>query len=196
VAGRRVRRQLRLTCFSVLSLCSLSLFALLPTHLRAAQGPAPASVSVCFTPGPESCAELIADRIEAARTKVRVQAYWFTSIPILRAVAAAKRRGVDVAVILDKTQDRHGDTRGRYSAAVYLVHAGVPVWIDDAPAIAHSKIIILDDDAVVTGSFNFTKSADERNAENVVVLDSPEVALWFSRNWEARRAASRPFEAE
>ena len=76
------------------------------------------------------------------------------------------------------------------------MHAGVPVSIDDAPAIAHNKVIILDDATVLTGSFNFTKSADERNAENVVLLDSPEVADWFNRNWEARSAASRPFQAE
>ena len=125
-----------------------------------------------------------------------MQAYWLTSTLILRALAAAKRRGLDVAVILDKSQDRRGDTRGRYSSAVYLVHAGVPVWMDDAPAIAHNKVVIIDDAAVVTGSFNFTKAADARNAENVVVLDSAEVAAWFTRNWEERRAASRPFEAE
>lgn len=125
-----------------------------------------------------------------------MQAYWLTSTPNLRALAAAKRRGLDVAVILDKSQDRRGDARGRYSSAVYLVHAGVPVWIDDAPAIAHNKVVIIDDSAVVTGSFNFTKAADARNAENVVMLDSAEVAAWFTRNWEERRATSRPFEAE
>ena len=76
---------------------------------------------------------MIADAIEAAGSTVRVQAYWLTSVPIIRALAAAKRRGVDVEAILDKTQDRHDDPRGRYSTAVYLVHAGVPVWIDDAP---------------------------------------------------------------
>ena len=177
---------------------TLPLLAVLasPLCVLAAQGPAVATVSVCFTPGPESCAEVIAQRIDAAHTKVRIQAYWFTSLPILHALAAAKRHGVDVAVILDKSQDRRGDARGRYSSAIYLVHAGVPVWIDDAPAIAHNKVIIIDDGTVVTGSFNFTKSADERNAENVVVLDSPEVAAWFTRNWNDRRTASRPFEAE
>lgn len=70
------------------------------------------------------------------------------------------------------------------------------VWIDDGPAIAHNKVIIIDGRTVITGTFNFTKSADERNAENVVVLGSPEVASWFAANWDARRAASRPFTVE
>jgi phosphatidylserine/phosphatidylglycerophosphate/cardiolipin synthase-like enzyme len=158
--------------------------------------PTTAEVSVCFTPGPASCAALIANAIDAARVSIRVQAYWLTSTPILAALAAAQRRGVDVEAILDKSQDRQGETRGRYSSAVYLVHAGVRVWIDEAPAIAHNKIIVIDASRVVTGSFNFTKSADTRNAENVVVLDSREVASWFTGNWEARRDVSRAFAAE
>ena len=96
----------------------------------------------------------------------------------------------------------HGGARspdrpdGRYSGASYLADAGVTVWIDDGPAIAHNKVIIIDGRTVITGSFNFTKSADERKAENVVVLDSPELASWFAANWVARRVASRPFTVE
>ena len=176
---------------------ALAAALLLPSsESHAGQGPAPATVSACFTPGPDSCAEMIADKIDAAHTKVRVQAYWLTSPTILRAIAVAKRRGLDVAAILDKTQDRHDSNRSRYTGATYLANAGVPVWIDDAPAIAHNKVLILDDRTVITGSFNFTRSADTRNAENVVVIESPTVAGWFSRNWEERRAASREFGAE
>ena len=169
---------------------------LLPATSYGAREPAPATVSACFTPGPESCAEQIADRIDAATASVRVQAYYLTQPSILRAIVTAKKRGLDVEAILDKSQDRRGNTRSRYSGATYLANAGVPVWIDDAPAIAHSKIIILDDHVVLTGSFNFTKSADTRNAENVVVIDSQTVAAWFTRNWEDRRGASRRFETE
>ena len=169
---------------------------LLPATSHAAREPAPAVVSACFTPGPESCAEQIADRIDAARMSVRVQAYYLTQPLILRSIAAAKRRGLDVEAILDKSQDRRGNPRSRYSGATYLANAGVPVWIDDAPAIAHSKIIILDGHVVLTGSFNFTTSADTRNAENVVVIDSQTVAAWFTQNWEDRRGASRRFETE
>ncbi len=160
------------------------------------QPSATASVSACFRPGPASCADLIVSKLDAAGLKIRMQAYYLTSPLILHALAAAKRRGLDVEVILDKSQDRRTSTRSRYSGATYLANAGVPVWIDDLPAIAHNKIVIIDDRAVITGSFNFTKSADERNAENVVMLDSPEVAGWFAQNWEARRAASRLFEPE
>jgi phosphatidylserine/phosphatidylglycerophosphate/cardiolipin synthase-like enzyme len=72
----------------------------------------------------------------------------------------------------------------------------VPVWIDDALAIAHNKVVIIDGERVVTGSFNFTAAADTRNAENVVVIDSRAVAGLFLANWETRRAVSRVFETE
>lgn len=103
---------------------------------------------------------------------------------------------MDVEAVLDKSQDRRDDPRGHYSSAVYLVHAGVLVWIDDQLAIAHNKVVVIDGHLVITGSFNFTRSADSRNAENVVMIDSGDVARWFMANWEARRAVSRVFEAE
>jgi phospholipase D len=179
----------------ILILLPLALFSAALTA-NAAHGPVQANVSVCFTPGPESCADVIADEIDAAHSTIRVQAYWLTSATIVRALGKAKRRGIDVQAILDKSQDRRDDPKAHYSSAIYLVHAGIPVWIDDQPAIAHNKVLIIDGHLVVTGSYNFTKSADTRNVENVVVIDSPEVARWFATNWEERRAVSRRFEAE
>ncbi|MBV8458255.1 MAG: phospholipase D family protein [Acetobacteraceae bacterium] len=171
-------------------------FAARPALAEPPVGPAQATVSAYFTPDPASCAEMIAGIIDGSRHEIRVQAYWLTSVPILRALAAAERRGVDVAAILDKSQDRQGDPRGRYSPAVYLTHAGIRVLIDDEPAIAHSKVVVIDGRTVITGSFNFTLSADNRNAENVSVLESADVVGWFLANWRGREAVSRAFQAE
>jgi hypothetical protein len=71
-----------------------------PLPAGAAGGAAPATVSACFSPGPVSCADMIAGVIDAAHAAVRVQAYWLTFVPILRALSAAQRRGGDVAAIL------------------------------------------------------------------------------------------------
>jgi phosphatidylserine/phosphatidylglycerophosphate/cardiolipin synthase-like enzyme len=59
----------------------------------------------------------------------------------------------------------------------------IRVLIDNKPAIAHNRVIVLDGRTVITGSFNFTLSADTRNAENVVVLESADVAGWFLASW-------------
>lgn len=150
-----------------------------------------AAVSTCFTPA-QPCADSIVERINEATSEIRVQAYSFTSRPILSALVSAKERGLDVVVILDKSNDRRGE-RSRNSGATFVAHAGIPVFIDYKPRIAHNKIIIIDHRLVITGSYNFTLSAERRNAENVDFIDSVDVASRFLSNWNARRAESRAY---
>ena len=160
---------------------------------RAAAQPVPAQVDVCFTPA-EQCQPRIVEAINAARSEIRVQAYSFTAAPIVGALSAAKRRGVDVRVILDKSNDRNGEL-ARYSGAVYVAHAGIPIWIDNHPAIAHNKLIIIDRRLVIGGSYNYSASAESRDAENVTFIESAELAARFLVNWESRHQASRSFSA-
>ena len=61
----------------------------------------------------------------------------------------------------------------------------MPVQIDDKHQIAHNKIMIIDGETVITGSFNFTKSAEEHNAENLLVIRSKELAAKYAANWQA-----------
>jgi phosphatidylserine/phosphatidylglycerophosphate/cardiolipin synthase-like enzyme len=145
-----------------------------------------AVVNSCFTPA-QTCGDSIVTKINEARSEIRVQAYGFTSPPILSALAC----GLDVAVILDKSNDRAGE-KSRYSGATFVARAGIPVFIDYRPAIAHNKIIIIDHHLVITGSYNFTRRAP-RNAENVTFIDSTEVASRFLSNWNARHAVSRAY---
>jgi phosphatidylserine/phosphatidylglycerophosphate/cardiolipin synthase-like enzyme len=80
-----------------------------------------------------------------------------------KAFLNANRRGVKVKVILDKSQKRE-----KYSSADFLVNPGILTKIDSAHEIAHNKVIIIDGETVITGSFNFTKAAEEKNAENLL----------------------------
>jgi phospholipase D len=157
----------------------------------AALGTQSPPVSTCFTPA-QTCADLIVGILDHAQFQVRLQTYGFTSSPILSALVSAKQRGVDVVVILDKSDDRASSGRGA-SGAEFVEHAGIPVFIDYRPAIAHNKVIVIDKHIVVTGSYNFTAAAEHRNSENVTVIDSAEVASQFLSNWESRRAVSRNF---
>lgn len=161
---------------------TLLILALLPGSARAQ--PIPALVSVCFTPG-EACGARITAAIEHARAEVRVQAYGFSAPPILQALAEARERGVDVAVILDKS-----DARRLCDRQSDLLAAGVKMWIDHMPGIAHNKVIVIDRHLVIGGSYNFTSSAERRNAENVTMIDSEPIAALFLANWQSRQAAS------
>ena len=127
--------------------------------------------------------------IHEARKQILVQAYGFTSVPILAEIKAASERGLAVLVILDKSNDR-----GSYSAATYLLNADIPVWIDTAPGIAHNKVMVIDHQTVITGSYNFTRAAKARNAENMLVIFNRSIAEKFEANWYARQDIARFYE--
>lgn len=151
-----------------------------------------ATVSVCFTPGGK-CDLRIVDAIDAAQKEIRVQAYVFTAPNILLALADARKRGVDVRVILDETNDpKNPTTASSYTGVTFALNNKILVVIDDKPAIAHNKVIIIDGHLVIGGSYNYTKSAQNANAENVTFVESSKVAECFHRNWEARAQVSRP----
>ena len=148
--------------------------------------------TVCFTPG-QDCTDLVVSEIANAKQQILVQAYSFTSVAILAALKAAHGRGVDVEVIVDKSSARQSTSGSRYSAATYLTNAGIPVWVDTKVAIAHNKVMVIDGQRVITGSFNFTASAQSRNAENLLVIEDPALAAQYRTNWERRRAVSTQY---
>ena len=150
---------------------------------------AQADVSACFVPEEHCTGEIVA-ALDGAQTEIRVQAYSFSSRPIAFALKAARARGIDVQIVVDRSNERYsGVTDG-------LAAASVPVWVDWSPAIAHSKVMIVDRHLVIGGSFNYSASADSRNAENVTFIDSPVVAGWFLANWQARRDVSEAWRGE
>ena len=150
--------------------------------------PAAPSIAVWFSPhkpGP-GCTAAIVEELDAAKKEVLVQAYSFTSAPIAKALADAKKRGVAVTVIMDAK--RLGET---YNEADYLTSAGVTVYSDPKHAIAHNKVIVIDSRVVVTGSFNFTQQAELRNAENLLVLrDIPPIAEAYRENFQVHQKHS------
>jgi phosphatidylserine/phosphatidylglycerophosphate/cardiolipin synthase-like enzyme len=148
---------------------------------------------VCFSPPPQGgCdpTETVVQQIGAARKTILVQAYALTSREIATALVDAKHRAVDVRVIVDRSQLR--EDRSDAFAVQRLTSSGVPVWVDSISGIAHNKVMVIDGAIVITGSFNFTWSAEHKNAENLLVIRDPSVASQYEQNWNARAQRSRP----
>jgi phosphatidylserine/phosphatidylglycerophosphate/cardiolipin synthase-like enzyme len=164
-------------------LVPLVLFILGALPLKA-QGLKPSSLSVCFTPGNDCTFQIIGELGQAKQT-IHVQAFSFTSAPIAKALAAAARRGVKVEVILDKENFLEEFTQTKL-----LIQAGIPIYLDGGHQTAHNKVILVDGKTVITGSFNFTKAAQEKNAENLLILKDPDLAQAYLRNWETHRKHS------
>ena len=128
-------------------------------------------ISVYFSPN-GGCTDAIIDAIDEATDSIRVQAYSFTSAPIAKAIRDANNRGVNVTVVLDSSQ-----RTAQYSSATFFFNQGVPTFIDADHAIAHNKLILIDDDTIITGSFNFSRAAEDRNAENLLIIEDKPVLM-------------------
>lgn len=137
----------------------------------------------------------IVETLGTARRQILVQAYLLTNKKISAALIAAHRRGVDVRVLVD------GDQLDRVesSTAPRLASAGIPVWIETKYQNAHNKVIVIDAATshaiVMTGSFNFTWTAQHRNAENLLIArNNPKLAARYAQNWERHRSDASPYK--
>jgi phosphatidylserine/phosphatidylglycerophosphate/cardiolipin synthase-like enzyme len=158
-----------------------------PSGWSAESSARPANWSVYFSPH-GGCTEAVVTALGRAKSTVLVQAYSFTSAPIAKALVEAHRRGVRVEVVLDKSQRTE-----KYSSATFIYNNGIPCFIDAQHAIAHNKVVVIDGQTVITGSFNFTKAAEESNAENLLVIADADMAAKYAQNWTAHRQHSDPY---
>jgi phosphatidylserine/phosphatidylglycerophosphate/cardiolipin synthase-like enzyme len=134
-------------------------------------------LGVYFTP-PAGAAQAIVKTIDASSSEVLVQAYGFTHNAIAQAIIRAHQRGVKVSVLLDQKSDH----TNRYVIDL-LNNAQVSMRLDGKHAIAHNKVMLIDENIVITGSFNFTNSAETRNAENFLILKSTALAKRYQEEW-------------
>ncbi|EEC02081.1 MULTISPECIES: phospholipase D family nuclease [spotted fever group] len=137
-------------------------------------------IDTCFTP-PSGCSKVITAIIDKASSSIYVQAYGFTDVDIADSLIAAHKRGVKVKILLDKS-----NLYSKYSKLAKIKSAGIDVLIDNVPGIAHNKVMIIDEYTVITGSFNFSKNADYKNAENIIIINDPIVSGQYLQNWLSR----------
>lgn len=151
--------------------------------IQHAQPPNTPRVEVAFSP--EDGAEaLVLKLLASAQHSVRLAAYSFTSPSVVKGLMEAKRRGVDVKVLVDDKGNR-----GQASLAAMNLIAGaeIPIRKIAAYSIHHDKYIIVDGRHTETGSFNFSQAAAKSNSENVLVVwDNLPLAGRYLAHWESR----------
>ncbi|UFX98189.1 phospholipase D-like domain-containing protein [Candidatus Gromoviella agglomerans] len=146
-------------------------------------------ISVFFAPQ-DKCTQSIIKEIANARFSIKIQAYSFTAEAIWRAIVERKEAGIDVEIILD-----HGQETAHHSLYKTVIeYKKIPLYIDTPGSskkqLAHNKVIIIDDKIVITGSFNFSKNA-ENNAENLLIIRDEKIAKLYKDNWEYRKSLSK-----
>ena len=176
----KMKTKVNIICVSALALIVALVVCPLarPEHpASAADGLYTPTVSVYFSPD-GGCTSAIVREVDGAKSSLYLQAYSFTSKPITNAIVRAEQRGVIVHAMLDHSQE---DERSSKLSALLAAH--IPVVIDHVHRIAHNKIIIIDGTEVITGSFNFTASAETENAENLLILHDKALANRYLQNY-------------
>ncbi len=168
---------MRKLVFLVLSLA----FLFLGCQQRELERPLPYSgISVYFSPK-GGCEKAVVGAIKSAEHSIDVAIYAFTNRRIASALIGASKKGVKVRIIMDRET-----ARSRSSVLPLLLKEGIPVRLKRGSrgGLMHNKYAIVDGKVVLTGSFNWTRSAETRNDENLVIIRSEEVAERFERNFE------------
>lgn len=170
----------------------IALAALLSVPCLSPAQPDTPSVQVGFSPE-GSARQLVLDTIGSAQRSIQILAYAFQAPDIMQALVDAKKRGVEVRVVVDKKRNQNKPSR---KAMDFVTANGVELRTNDHFHIHHDKTIIVDGHTVETGSFNFAPSAETANSENVVVIRGmPEVARQYLAHWQSRWDLGKPYPA-
>jgi phosphatidylserine/phosphatidylglycerophosphate/cardiolipin synthase-like enzyme len=157
----------------------------------AGHGPWDTSWAVYFSPNGGATDAILAAIMGAKRT-ILVHAYLLYSTRLTGALVRAHQRGVEVHVILDAHAQPHHPP---VSAVARLVAAGIAVSLDAQHAWAHDKVMILDGEIVLTGSYNWTVAAERQNSENLLVIRDPRLAGAYTENWRRHAHHSTPYRS-
>ena len=133
----------------------------------------------------EECEGVVLQGIEKSQESIWIAAYAFTRTRIAAALVEAHRRGVRVEVKMDVNQ---ADFAGAQKLIEWLRGEGIPVTLIHTAgeySAMHNKFMVFDMRWVVTGSYNFTTVAQVSNWENLVWLDSADMAEQYKQAWDA-----------
>jgi phosphatidylserine/phosphatidylglycerophosphate/cardiolipin synthase-like enzyme len=112
-----------------------------------------AQISVYFSPN-GGCENAVINQINKARSQILVAIYTFTEEEIAQALVNAKKNGIGIEVLMDKTQ-----ASGAYAKGVFLASKGIPVRYSTGQGLMHNKFAVIDTLIVITGSFNWASAA-------------------------------------
>lgn len=124
------------------------------------------------------------EKINAAQTSIHIASFEFDLTPVAEALIAAKQRGVDVRWVTDDESGLEADKEPDHGQFALLQNAGIEIRSDDRSALMHNKFWIFDGQTVWTGSTNITENGIFKQDNNVIVIQSPELAAIYEREFQ------------
>ena len=151
--------------------------------------PSFAEIKVLFSPK-GGIAEEITKQIDNAQEYIDIAMYSLTYEPIAEAIIRAKKRGVKIRILMDK-----GQSQGNSSKYEFLLDNDIAIIQDKHTGIMHNKIAIIDGRILFTGSYNWSKSAEERNEENLLeFIDEEEIIEIYQERLDYLWEFNKPLE--
>ncbi len=124
------------------------------------------------------CEKAIIEWINRANKSIHIMMYSFTLDSISDALILAHSKGIEILIIFEREQI------SKYSEDIKLENAGIDVRYDNNPALMHNKVMIIDNKVVLTGSFNWSSQAEERNNENLLIIIDKELAELYEKEFQ------------
>jgi len=137
-----------------------------------------AQTKVYFSPN-GGCQDAVVQEISKAHHSIDVAMYSLTSREIAQALLGAQERHVKIKISLDAAQ-----INDHFSKSRYLISKGLEVKFHMGPGLMHNKFAVIDDSVVITGSFNWTITADKKNAENLLIISDRALARKYSKQFK------------
>jgi phosphatidylserine/phosphatidylglycerophosphate/cardiolipin synthase-like enzyme len=136
-------------------------------------------IEVYFSPEGGTLAHIL-EAVNAAKHSISFMAYSFTSDELAAALIERANAGVDVRGVFD--EDQYSSNAG--TEFDNLLKAGIDVRLDGNEHLMHHKVIIIDDQVVITGSYNFSANAEYNNDENTLIIHDPDIAQQYSAEFQ------------
>ena len=146
-------------------------------------------IKVYFSPN-GGCKQAVISEIRKASRTIDIAMYYLSSRDIAHALVRAQDNGVQIRIVLDQGQEIESASKGGY-----LVQYGCDIRYHMGFGLMHNKFAIIDGKVLITGSFNWTLTAEERNEENLLIItDEATIEKYkarFEYLWDASRRDSR-----
>ncbi len=131
-------------------------------------------ISILFSPQDKGITTRVVPLVNSAKTYIYIPAFLITHKALTNSLTEAYKRGVDVRLIIDAA-----NIHTRNSSVLTLRAAGIPLKAENYAGKMHSKVMIIDDKYVITGSTNFSNSGENKNDENMLIIENPRIAKFY-----------------
>lgn len=142
-----------------------------------------AKIKVFFSPKGKT-RDAVLEELKKAKKSIKFMTFSLTDKDMYQVILEKSQKGVEVEGIFD------GCMLSKYSLFQSMITNKIPVFIDGNQALLHNKVFVIDNHIIITGSYNFSKNAEQSNNENTLIIDSYRLAQYYNEEYGKLKSSS------